>query len=353
MTSRERIISAVNHCEPDRVPVDFGSTSCTGLSASMVYKLRKAYGLEEHPVKVVNLMQMLGEVEVDLREKLGSDCVMLIPYNSYFGHRNDGWKPWTLFDGTPVLVPAGFNTSAAPDGGIYQYPQGDQTVSPSGLMPKGGFYFDAIIRQDPSFDADNPCADDNLEEFSLLSDETLKYYQKEAESLHRNTDYAVVAAFGGAALGDVGQIPGPSLKHPKGIRDLEEWYVSIATRQDLLKEIFDRQSQIAIKNFALVKEAVGNNIDVLYLCGSDLGTQLGPMFSVTVFSEVYLPYYKRMTDWIHGNTSWKVLKHCCGGIKPLIPKFIEAGFDIINPVQNSARDMDPQKLKDEFGDKPM
>jgi uroporphyrinogen-III decarboxylase len=248
-----------------------------------------------------------------------------------------------------VLVPEGFNTVAAPDGCFYQYPEGDKTVPPSGFMPKGGFYFDALKLETPPFDEDNPSVEDNLEEFGPISDEVLSLYQKEAESLRKNTDCAIIANLGGTALGDIALVPATFLKHPRGIRDIEEWYISMAIRQDFLKELYDRQTHIALKNLALFKEAVGNNIDVLYLCGTDLGSQNGPMCSTAVFSEVYLPYYKRMIDWIHGNTNWKVFKHCCGSIKPLIPKLIEAGFDILNPVQNSSRDMDPDVLKNEYG----
>jgi uroporphyrinogen-III decarboxylase len=348
MTSRERVISALAHKQPDKVPVDFGSSPVTGISASMVYKLRKALKLEEHPVKVVDCYQMLGEIEEDLREKLGVDCVPVTTWTNLFGFRNDGWKPWMLFDGTPVLVPESFNTAASQDGGLYQYPEGDRCVPPSGYMPKEGFYFDALKRE-YVFDEDNPLISDNLEEFTLLSDEVLKYYQKETETIRRNTDCAVVANPGGTALGDIALVPAPFLKHPKGIRDIEEWYVSMALRQDFLKELYDKQTQIALQNLALLKQAAGDNIDVLYLCGTDLGNQNGPMCSVATFNEVYLPFYKRMISWIHANTNWKVFKHCCGSIKPLIPGFIEAGFDILNPVQNSARDMEAENLKDEFG----
>jgi hypothetical protein len=317
----------------------------------MVYKLRKAYNLPEHPIKVVDCYQMLGEVEEDLREKLCSDCVLVTPYMNLFGFRNTGWKPWSLFDGTPVLVPGDFNTSVDLKGGLYQYPQGDYTVPPSGYMPKSGYYFDAIKRDAPPVDEDDLSVEDNLEEFSLISDEELKYAQEESQSLRSGTDCAIISSLGGTALGDIAFVPGTYLKHPKGIRDIEEWYVSMASRQDFLKELFDRQTQLALKNLALFKEAVGDNIDVLYLCGADFGNQNSPMCSTKTFSEVYVPYYKRMIDWIHRNTGWKVFKHCCGSIKPLIPKLIEAGFDILNPVQNSARDMDPRTLKDEFGGK--
>jgi len=350
MTSRERVLGAINHTQPDKVPVDFGSSPVTGISASMVYKLRKAFRLPEHPVKVVDCYQMLGEIEEDLREKLCADCVPVMTYTNLFGFRNDGWKTWTLFDGTPVLVPHDFNTAVAPNGGLYQYPEGDKTVPPSGFMPKGGFYFDATRREQAPFDEDNPSVEDNLEEFTSISDEVLSYYQKETAFLRKNSDCAIVANPGGTALGDIALVPAPFLKNPRGIRAIEEWYISMASRQDFLKELYDRQTQIALKNLSLLKEAVGDNIDVLYLCGTDLGSQIAAMCSPATFGEVYLPYYKRMIDWIHENTAWKVFKHCCGSIKTLIPQFIEAGFDILNPVQNSAKNMEAQSLKNEFGE---
>jgi hypothetical protein len=138
MTSRERVRAALEHRQPDKVPVDFGSTNVTGIAASTVYKLRQAYKLHEHPVKVVEPYQMLGEVEDDLAEKLGCDCVALPPYTNLFGYCNENWKPWTLFDGTPVLVPGDFNTDVAANGGIYQYPEGDTSLPPSGYLPQGG-----------------------------------------------------------------------------------------------------------------------------------------------------------------------------------------------------------------------
>jgi uroporphyrinogen-III decarboxylase len=349
LTSRERVRKALEHESPDKLPVDFGASAVTGISASVVYQLRKAYKLPEHPVRIIDCYQMLGEIEEDLQEKLGCDCVQIVGYTNLFGFRNADWKPWTLSDGTPVLVPGDFNTEFSGDGGLYQYPEGDFSERPSGLMPKGGYYFDAIIRQEP-FDEDNPSADDNMEEFGPISDEALRYAQKAADEA-ANKGRAVIANMGGTALGDIALVPGTFLKHPRGIRDVEEWYVSMAIRQDFLKELYDRQSEQAVKNFKLYKEAVGDKIDVLYLCGTDFGSQNGPMCSVELFDEVYLPYYRRMTDWIHRNTNWKVFKHCCGSIKPLIPSIIKAGIDILNPVQNSAADMDPSALKKEFGEK--
>jgi uroporphyrinogen-III decarboxylase len=217
-------------------------------------------------------------------------------------------------------------------------------------MPTGGFFFDAVNRQEP-FDEDDPAVADNTEEFIRISDDELRYVQKQADLLYKNTDRAVVGGISGAALGDVSMVPATWMKQPRGIRDVAEWYVTMASRQDFLKEVFDRQSEIAVENMKLYYEAVGDKIAVLYLCGADFGTQNAPMCSTQLFDEVYLPYYRRMTDWIHQNTKWKIFKHTCGSIMPLIPSLIKAGIDILNPVQNSAANMDAKTLKDTFGDK--
>ncbi|AEF83958.1 putative methyltransferase CmuC [Treponema primitia ZAS-2] len=349
MTSKERVRAALEHRQPDKVPVDFGSTAVTGISASTVYKLRKAFKLADKPIRVTCCYQLLGEIDEELLEKLDCDCIPIMAYNNMFGFRNDGWKPWTLFDGTPVLVPANFNTKVEQNGGIFQYPEGDTTAPPSGFIPKGGYYFDAIVRQEP-FDDDNPSVKDNTEEFVPIKEEELRYAQQQAESLSK-TERAVIGGIGGTALGDVSMVPAVFLKNPKGIRDITEWYVTMGSRQDFLKEVFDRQSEVAVENLKRYYQAVGDNIDILYLCGTDFGTQMAPMCSTVLFDEVYLPYYRRMTDWIHQNTKWKIFKHCCGSIMPLVPSLIKAGIDILNPVQNSAAGMDPGELKEKFGSK--
>ena len=350
MTSRERVLCALDHRQPDMVPLDFGASPVTGIHASLVFKLRRELGLTEKPVKVTEPYQMLGEIDDELARALKIDVVKTLDYNSMFGYRLMDWKPWTMFDGTPVLIPGKFNTTPGPDGDIFSYPEGDPASGPSGRMPKGGLYFDAVIRQN-EVDDETLNAEDNLQEFTRYSDEYLRYTETAVNDLYHNTDKAIVATPGGTAIGDIALVPAIHLKNPTGIRDIEEWYISLVIRKDYIKEVFDRQSEIAVENLKLYKEAVGNKVAVIYLCGTDLGTQTGPFCSVDTFKEMYMPYYKRMTTWIHENTSWKIFKHCCGSIVPLIPALIESGMDILNPVQCSAANMEPSMLKQEFGDK--
>ncbi len=208
--SRERVNLALNHQEADRIPLDLGGSVVTGMHASSVYNLRQALKLDTpgSPVKVIEPYQMLGEIEPDLIEALDIDVVPLISTKTLFGFKNEGWKPWTTFDGTPVLVPEGFNTEPEPNGDILMYPEGDQTAPPSGRMPKDGWYFDTIIRQEP-IDEDNLNVEDNLEEFGPISDEELEHFRREAERLYTETDRAIFANFGGTAFGDIALVPTP------------------------------------------------------------------------------------------------------------------------------------------------
>jgi hypothetical protein len=292
---------------------------------------------------------MLGEIKPDLMKALGVDVVPLGSNKTLFGFDNEGWKPWTFFDGTPVLVPEGFNTEPESNGDILMYPEGDKSVPASARMPNNGFYFDAIIRQEP-IDDSKLNVEDNLEEFGLISDAELAYFGREADRLFRETDKAILASFGGTDFGDVALVSGTSIKHLKGIRDVEEWYVSLSTRRDHIWKIFERQCEIGLHNLEKLWPVVGNRIVAVSSQGADFGAQNGPFISVRAYRDLFKPFHKQINDWIHRNTSWKTFFHSCGSMRALMPDFIDAGFEIYNPVQCSAAGMDPVRLKKDFGD---
>ncbi|MEZ5276063.1 MAG: hypothetical protein R3F07_06775 [Opitutaceae bacterium] len=301
MTSKERVRSTLNHRAPDRVPIDFGSTAVTGMHVSCVAGLRSHYGLEEHPVKVWEPYQMLGEIEEDLADVLGVDTAALPAPKTIFGFRNENWKTFRAPWGQEVLVSEHFRTTGATDGGLLLYPEGDLEAEPSGHMPAGGYFFDTIIRQDP-IDEDALDPEDNLEEFKPLSEADLQHYRDQAGRL-ASTHRAVVGGVGGTAFGDIALVPAPFLKKPRGIRDIEEWYISTAVRQDYLHEVFSRQLVIALENLQRVHEAVGEVIDVLFVCGTDFGTQASTFCSTTTFDSLYAPYYRAINEWVHTNTN--------------------------------------------------
>jgi hypothetical protein len=350
MSGRERVLRALRYEPVDRVPVDLGGTVTSGAQVSVIANLRQALGLDKpgEPVKVVEPYQMLGEVAMDLLDALEIDVVSLPGPKNHFGFANSHFKLWKTFDGTNVLVPGGFNTEPEPDDGILQYPQGDKSLPASAKMPKGGFYFDAIIRQYPIDEAKlNPA--DNLEEFTLLTGEELTFYERQANELFNHTDLAIAMGLPNSGLGDIAHVPAPGLKDPKGIRDIEEWYISTVTRRDYIKEVFAGQVEIAIKNFEMLYQAVGDKVHVVFVDGTDLAAQNTLFCSLDGYRDLYQPFSKKLNDWIHAHTKWKTMKHCCGGCEPLIEGFIEAGFDILNPIQTSAKGMDPERLVEKYG----
>ena len=156
---------------------------------------------------------------------------------------------------------------------------------------------------------------------------------------------------GGTALGDIALVPAPWMKNPRGIRDVAEWYVSTLARPEYVHAIFERQTEVALRNLAAVSEIVGDAAQAMFVCGTDFGTQDSQFLSREAFAELYQPYYRRINDWIHRNTGWRTFKHSCGAVEPLIPAFLEAGFDILNPVQIYAAGMDPARLKERYGDR--
>lgn len=348
MTPRQIFQKTINHQSPGRVVVDLGSTAVTGIHVLTVERLRSYYGLEQKPVRVIEPYQMLGEVEEDLQQAIGIDVVGAWGRNNMFGIYNHApFRVFKTFWGQEVLLPEGFHTTFDANGDLLVYPEGDLAVKPSGRMPVAGYFFDAIVRQEP-FEEDTLNVEDNLEEFGLISDADLQFWKVSAARA-RESGKAVIAGLGGTALGDIALVPGLQLKHPKGVRDIAEWYMSTLIRPGYIHKIFDRQSEIAIENFRRLYQVIGDNIDAVFICGTDFGTQDSTFCSPEQFDDLWLPYYRRINDWVHLNTPWKTFKHSCGAVETLMDRFIRAGFDIINPVQVNATGMDPVHLKKTYG----
>ncbi len=349
MNSKNRVQTTLDHQLPDRVPLDLGASAVTGMHVSSVYLLRQALRLDAPgtPVKVVEPFQMLGEIAPDLQDALGVDVVGVSSPRTFFGFRNENWKPW-VFNGIPVLVPEAFNILPEEDGSILMYPEGDRCVPPCAKMPSGGFYFDALNRQGT---LDENCLNplDNLEEFGPISESDLAYFKEQVDISYANSGRAILANFGGTSFGDIALVPAPWLKHPRGIRDVEEWYISTVTRQEYVRKIFERQCEIGMANLQKIFARVGNKVTVVFITGTDFGAQFAPFISPASYRSLFKPYHLEINRWIHQHTQWKSFIHSCGSVAALIPDFIDAGFDILNPVQTSAKDMQPEQLKARFG----
>jgi hypothetical protein len=350
MTSRERLQATLNHREPDRLCVDFGAGGQTGMGAAAVSRLRrKVLGDNDWRVKVIEPYQMLGEIDEELRGALGLDVVGISPPTTLFGFRNEGWKPFDLPDGTPVLVPEKFNVTTDANGDLLIYPEGDTSAPPRGRMPQGGHFFDSIIEQEP-IDEASLDPEENCEEFGPLADEDVAHFAAETERLSAETDAGIYITLPDAGFGDIALVPAPWMRHPRGIRAVDEWYMSLLTRPDYVRAVFERQLEVALEHVERLAEAVGERADVAFVTGTDFGMQEGLMVSPRLYRDLFKPFHVAVTRRIHERTPWKTFIHSCGAVAELIPEFIDAGFDVLNPVQCSAKGMDPEWLKDEFGD---
>ena len=351
MNSRERVKATINHIKPDKVPIDLGSTLVTGIQAGIYSRFKKALGLKKGKVKIYDPFQMLAEVEEGVRQRLGIDTYGIQLPQTIFGYKNENWKPFKLFDGTEVLVPDNFNVNALDNGDLLQFPNGDKNVPPSGKMPRGGHYFDILVRQEP-IDENKLDPKEWVEQsFSRYNEEDLRFLEEQSKWYYHNTEYALLGNFWGAGFGDIALVQGPNIAYPKGIRHPEEWLISMISRKNYIKDIFHYQYELQMENLKLYQEAVQDRIDVIIMSGTDFGAQNGPMVSPEIYRELFKPFHEKMNSWIHSHTHWKTFYHTCGSILAFIDDFIEAGIDILNPVQLSAAHMNPEILKELYGKK--
>ncbi|MHB0874770.1 MAG: uroporphyrinogen decarboxylase/cobalamine-independent methonine synthase family protein, partial [Anaerolineae bacterium] len=325
------MLAALNHVEPDRVPIDLGGTITSGIWAGELDKLRRYLSLEERPVRIWEVFQMLGEVELDVVERLQVDVLPVEPpeLEFEFGLRREGWKPWRLMDGTGVLVPGAFDVEVGPEGEWLLHQGGCLQAPVMARMPRDGFYFDAVggmNRADWDPDFVPPPLEEVRRSAWHLSDEDLRFLQERAAYLRRNSDKALVLGpWGATGMNYVGSVP--------------DFLCLLATDREYVRDLFALHTELALTNLERLWSAVGDSVDVIAMTGLDLGTQRGEMISPAVFEELYVPPLRAQFAWVHEHTPWKTWEHCCGSIPRLIPGMVAAGLDALNPVQTSAAGM--------------
>jgi len=342
MTSRERVIRAVNHQVPDRVPIDLGAMKASSIAAIAYDKLKRRLGIMT-PTKVIDPRFMIAGVEDEVLRRLHVDAVPLdLSCVLPMVQPNDQWTPRRLFDGTRVLFPPG--TRIAEDAAGNWLLLGADGSPTAFQMPKGGYYFD-----DLSFNRGDRIDPQKFRPVADIPDEHLALLAEYGRSLYRNTEYAILGwGFGVCFLG-LSLITDRASNVTQGLTD--EWLMMLLTEKETCHELMDRSVEAAIKCLKLVNEAVGEVVFAWGIAADDSGTQRGEFIRPELWAEMMKPHYKKLCDWVHAHTPWKVFLHCCGSVYNLIPHFIEAGIDILNPVQTSAANMDPARLKQEFGDR--
>lgn len=352
MNSRERVIATINHRIPDRVPIDLGGSHVTTFSAKAYQNVRAALQLEKKPCELTELFMYAAKVENDVRKKLGIDTACLTYPVDTNGCRTNRLQKFVGNDGAEAWIAADNRWDVMTDGRIVMYPKGDKSVPPSTEMLPGGSFFNSIMDRVPEFDEDELNAkEDWKDDFPPIIDEVARELEEDSIRMYRDTDYAIVGQFPHAQLGDAGIISAPFVKYPRGPRRMDDFLMSTLICPEYVNEVFEMQTENVMRNLEIYKQAVGDRIQVILVSTADYGSQTGPIISPDCFRELYKPHYKKMNDWIHKNTNWKVMYHCCGSVTDFMDDYIDMGCDILNPVQLSAKGMDAQMLKDRWGDK--
>ena len=342
MNSRERVLAAINHQRPDRVPIDFGGHRSSGIAAIAYRKLRKALDLPDRPIRVYDPIQQLAVIDEDVLDRFGVDTIEL---GRGFAAEDEHWNDWTLPDGSPCQMPAW----ATPERQQGRWVLKSESGRVVGQMPDGAIYFEQTYW--PYLE------DDDLDRLPEAMAECMWIAMRTppgplvagkfgdqamvegAKKLRQRTDRAILALFGGNLL-EIGQF----------LYRNDKFFMLLAGDPKRAHQFLDRLLEIHLANLEKFLGLVGPYIDVI-LFGDDLGMQTGPQISPAMYREFFKPRHAAMWRRAKELADVKVKLHCCGGVRQLLPDLIEAGLDAINPVQISCDGMDPRELKAEFGDK--
>ena len=343
MNSRERILSAINHKQPDRIPVDLGATPSSGISVVAYHNLINYLGLTHLKNHVYDVIQQVTQPEMELLDRFGVD---VIDIGRAFNKDDNYWHNLELIKGYPALYPKWFNPVKQPDG-VWLAPA--KTGEFIGKMPVGATFFDQLI-----FPYINGYPENYLDLGSQMSrviwggfgftpfdwidqDNFWSLLRGKAIDLKLKTDKALLLGVG-CNLFEWGTF----------LRRIDNFLMDLYLESYNVHRLLDNLLERHMKFLAQVCESVGDVVNILKF-GDDLGTNLGPFIPIEIYNEFFKPRHKIMCDFVKANSSAHTMLHCCGGIYELIPGLIEAGFEILNPVQINAPNMDPERLKNEFG----
>lgn len=331
MTSRERITEALNHREAGALPIDFGAMRSTGIHAMAYNRLKEYLGIKGKTARLYDIFQQLAEPELEVVDRLGGDVVQAHRLCPAWGIRIDAWKPWKLQDGSECLAPEGYNPIQNEDGG-FEIRNGNTVMA---KMPRDGLYFDQVYRPYEHVETFDDIDKIKIEE---VTDEELSFLEQEVKQLYENTDKAILISFGGNIL-EAGQISW----------GYEKFYTDLALNPDLVLYWLNKLTDAYMRDLEKMLGVVGKYVHLIQF-GDDLGTQEASQISVNMYREMIKPYHARQYQYVRNNyPNVKVFLHSCGAIFDLIPDLIDAGVEVLNPVQISAKGMDPVRLKKEFG----
>jgi uroporphyrinogen decarboxylase len=329
MDSRNRILTALKHREPDRVPVDLGATESSGITGVAYNRLKKHLGLGGR-TQIYDIYQMICKVEGPVLRKVCSDAVPLLV-------EPRDWKPWTLQDGSPAEIPARANLRRLDNGEVVQLSEDGKVIARS---TPGGHYLDNI--SPPLADARSTA---DIEKYGYFRnfdwpdylDETYDDLKRKADKLYRGTDRLIV-----------GNLWVHVFAAGQSLRGFENFMMDLIADQKLAHCLMENLMKVYMERVSRYAEALREYVQVIEV-NDDLGTQLGPQLNPVLYRKMVKPYHKRLWEYIKEKTGCYLLLHSCGSVYDFIPDFIEMGIDALNPVQVSARNMDTARLKRQFG----
>lgn len=330
MTSRERVMAAVNHQEPDRVPVDFGAMRSTGIMAVEYNRLKKHLNYKGGETFVYDLMQQLAEPEEWIRRQFGADVIQLHRLCPSFGIPISERRSGVLPDGSACTYPAQF-LPVKQDGGDALLVK-DKMLA---FRPQSSYVFYQEVHP---LSGVRDLGTIDQADYPVLDQVEFEYLKQRSKELRSGSDCAILGAFGGNII-EAGQMD----------FGYEEFMLLMATEPALVHHYFERLTESWIQSLDRYIAAVEDRIDIIQV-GDDLGTQQSSAISPRMYRDMVKPYHQRIYQHIKRNSSYKVFLHSCGAIADLLPDLIDAGVEILNPVQTSARGMNPEFLKKEFGD---
>ena len=331
MNPRERVLTALKHKEPDRIPIDLGGMDSTGITGIAYNKLKACLGIKGGKTQIFDPYQQVTKVEREVLKKIGGDVVSIII-------EPKKWKRAQLPDGSPCEIPEKWNPIMLKDGSQVVL---DKRGVARAKMPAGGYYFEPI---NPPFSNVKSIRDieRNLEyierfDWPFYCDEDFSDLKKKAQYLYENTDYALTGNFC-AHIYAGGQL----------LRGFELFMMDLVSNQKIACCIMENLTNVFLGRFDKYNKAVGKFVQIVNV-NDDLGTQDGPQLSPDLYRRIIRPYQEKLYQYIKTNSDVYLLLHTDGSVYDFIPDFIEMGVDILNPVQFTAKNMDIRKLKSEFG----
>jgi len=343
MNSRERILASINHIEPTKVPVDMGSTPSSGISAIAYSNLLNHLGKEHLPVQVYDVVQQLAQPHNEIIDLFGVD---VLDIGRTFNEKPEHWLPTTLANGNPAFYPAWFNPQKDDSGNwIAKHSSG----LPIAKMPGGATFFDQIhFPWEGGYPSDFGSLDDAMSKVLWSAfvhspwDNTempgfWDELRKRTIHLKETSDKALMITVG-CNLFEWGTF----------IRRMDNFMMDLYLKPDNVERLLDALMERHLETLGKVCETLGDVADIIRF-GDDLGAMNGPFMDPELYRQFFKPRHKQLCDFAKQNSKMHTFLHSCGSIYQLIPDLIEAGFDILNPMQTQCTDMQPEKLKNEFG----